>query len=79
MSPTRLDLRFLPEAPILARLVLLPLEAIAVMLAILGPNEEGVCCSVLFLSLCPDDIHRYADDAQAHDDADAVIEMEAVE
>ncbi|MGB5424247.1 MAG: hypothetical protein WBN03_18940, partial [Desulfobacterales bacterium] len=41
MSPTRMDLPFLPEALVLTRVVLLPLETIAVMLNIVGPNEEG--------------------------------------
>jgi hypothetical protein len=36
-----MDLPFLREALILARVVLLPLEAISVMLNIVGPNEKG--------------------------------------
>ena len=36
-----MDLPFLPEAPILARIVLSLLEAISVVLNIVGPDGEG--------------------------------------
>ena len=32
-----------------------------------------------FLSLFPDDVHCNADDAQAHEDADAVTKIKAIE
>jgi hypothetical protein len=49
MSPTRLDLPFLPEAPILARFVWLPLEAIAIIFNIDGLYINRVALHIEYL------------------------------
>jgi hypothetical protein len=49
MSPTRLDLPFLPEAPILARFVWLPLEAIAIRFNIDGLYINRVALHIEYL------------------------------